>query len=86
MTPFVLPARCDMAAVQDLLPRLAAAAGPEIMEIDGRGVTQVGQALLQVLVSARRTGGGARIDPSPALRDAAQLAGLSEILFEGTPA
>lgn len=86
MTAFVLPARCDLAAVQDLLPRLAAAAGPQSLEIDGRGVTQAGQALLQLLVSARRTAGGARIEPSPALREAAQLAGLHDILFEGIPA
>lgn len=86
MTAIVLPERCDMAVVQDLLPRLSAAAGPAIVEIDGRGVTKAGQALLQILVSARRTGSGARINPSPALREAAQLAGLHEILFEGTAA
>ena len=84
--PFALPARCDMMAVQELLPRLAAASGSQVLDIDGRAVTQAGQALLQLLVSARRSGAGARIDPSPALRDAALLAGLSDILFEGNAA
>jgi hypothetical protein len=45
-------------------------------------VTQVGQAVLQLLVSARRSGEGATIAPSAALLDAAILAGLSGELFD----
>ena len=40
--PFALPARCDMMAVQELLPRLAAASGSQVLDIDGRAVTQAG--------------------------------------------
>ena len=38
--------------------------------------------MLQLLGSARRTGEGARIDPSPALIDVAMLTGLDRELFD----
>jgi len=38
--------------------------------------------VLQLLVSARRSGDGAHITPSPALEDAARLTGLTAELFE----
>jgi hypothetical protein len=76
-----LPARCDRAAVQTILVDLAAAIGPDPVEIDASEVEQAGQALLQLLVSARYSGGGARIIPSDALRKASSLAGLEQELF-----
>lgn len=82
MTAITLPARCDRAAAEALLPELVAAMGSGPIAIDGSAVTRAGQAMLQVLASARRTGEGARITPSPALYDAAQLTGLIAELFD----
>jgi len=82
MNPITLPARCDRAAAEALLPEFVARMGGAPIAIDGAAVTHAGQAMLQLLVSARRTGEGATITPSPALADAAQLAGLSAELFD----
>lgn len=82
MTVVTLPACCNRAAAEALLGELVAAIGPAPTTIDGTAVTQVGQAMLQLLVSARRTGEGATIIPSDALLDAARLAGLDRELFE----
>lgn len=81
MTTIRLPARCDRTAVQAILADLAAAIGPHRLEIDATQVEQAGQALLQLLVSARYSGGGASISPSEPLRQAARLAGLEQELF-----
>lgn len=86
MSSISLPARCDRAAAEALLPELVAALGSGPLRIDGRECVQVGQAMLQLLVSARQTGDGAVIDPSPALREAVGIAGLSEELFGGVEA
>ncbi|GAM05843.1 STAS domain-containing protein, partial [Novosphingobium sp. MBES04] len=77
-----LPVRCDRAAAEALWPELVGAVGNAPIEIDGSSVEHVGQAVLQLLVSARRSGGGARIDASPALLQAAVLTGLQSELFE----
>ncbi|WP_395331403.1 STAS domain-containing protein [Novosphingobium sp. BL-8H] len=82
MTSITLPARCDRAAAEALWPELVAAMGNAPTQIDGTGVAHVGQAVLQLLVSARRSGGGARITASPALEEAARLTGLIAELFE----
>ncbi len=82
MTSITLPARCDRAAAEVLLPELIAAMGNEPTEIDGAGVDFVGQAVLQLLVAARRSGGGATITASGALQEAARLTGLTAELFE----
>lgn len=84
MSNILLPERCDRAAAEALLPDLIAAMGDEPTAIDGSSVTQIGQTMLQVLVSVRRSGAGAEITPSPALMDAAQLTRLSAELFDGT--
>lgn len=81
MTTVRLPARCDRVAVQTILADLAAAVGPQPIEIDASQVEQAGQALLQLLVSARYSGGGAKIAASDQLRQAAVLAGLENELF-----
>lgn len=86
MTQIVLPNRCDRAAAEALLPELVAALGSGPIEIDASATTQIGQAMLQLLVSARRTGDCARITPSPQLREAASLVGLDGLLFEGVRA
>ena len=77
-----LPARCDRAAAEAIWPELVAALGNGAIHIDATAVEHVGQAVLQVLVSARRSGGGAVITASPALKDAARLTGLCAELFE----
>ena len=82
MSPISLPPRCDRATVESLLPEFVAAMGAGAIRIDGSQVTHAGQALLQLLVSARRSVDGATIDGSPALRDAAALTGLTHELFE----
>jgi anti-anti-sigma regulatory factor len=81
-----LPARCDRAAAQALLPELQAALGSGPLQIDASATEQVGQAMLQVLLSARRTGEGAQITPSPALLQTARLAGLDLALFDRSEA
>lgn len=82
MTSIKLPARCDRAAAEALFPEFVAAMGSEATEVDGEGVTQVGQAVLQLLVSARRSGGGVTIRASQALVNAAAMTGLSGELFD----
>ena len=82
MPTISLPERCDRAVAETLLPEFVAAIGNSPIEVNGEAVTQVGQAMLQLLVSARHSGAGANITPSPALLDAAQLAGLSTELFD----
>lgn len=82
MTTVTLPPSCTRSAAEALLPELVAAMGNGRMEIDASAVTQVGQAVLQLLVSARRSGEGATITPSATLLDAACLAGLAGELFD----
>ena len=82
MTMVTLPASCTRSAAEALLPELIAALGNGRLLIDGTGVNQIGQAMLQLLVSARRSGEGASITPSSTLREAAALAGLSDELFD----
>ncbi|MDP3550942.1 MAG: STAS domain-containing protein [Novosphingobium sp.] len=84
VTPSItLPARCDRAAAEALLPEMIAALGSGPLRIDARECQHIGQAMLQLLVSARQTGEGAVIEPSQTLRDVAQLTGLGEELFSG---
>ena len=82
MSSISLPERCDRATAEALLPEFVAAMGSSPVEIDGSAVTLIGQATLQLLVSARRSGCGAKITPSPELLDTARLAGLTTELFD----
>jgi len=82
MNSIALPVRCDRAAAEVIWPELVAAMSNGATAIDASAVEHVGQAVLQLLVSARRSGGGAVITASPALRDAAALTGLTAELFE----
>ncbi len=86
MTTITLPQRCDRAAAEALLPEMIAALGSGTLKIDARDCTVIGQVMLQVLVSARRTGDGAVIAPSPALLESARTLGLEAELFDGTAA
>jgi hypothetical protein len=82
MPTVTLPERCDRASAEALLPEFIAQLGAGPIEVDGRSVGQIGQAMLQLLVSARRSGEQVTIQPSPAMRDAAALTGLSQELFD----
>ena len=84
MTTVLLPARCTQAAAEEMLPELRQALESGALEIDGRQVEQVGQAMLQVLLSARCTSEAVVIRPSEALVRTAGLTGLSDTLFGAT--
>lgn len=77
-----LPVRCDRAAAEAIWPELVAAMGNRPTAIDGSAVEHVGQAMLQLLVSARRSGGGAVITASSTLKEAATMTCLTTELFE----
>ena len=81
MTRVTLPARCDRAATEALYPELSEALASGPCTIDGGEVRQVGLAILQLLASARKSSDALTISASPALADAARLAGLSQHLF-----
>lgn len=85
MPKITLPERCDRSAAEALLPELIDLVAVGDAEIDASAVTRIGQPMLQLLVSARRSG-EVRITPSAELEEAARLAGLESILFdEGAP-
>ena len=86
MPTITLPNRCDRAAAEALLPEMVAGLGSGALHINARDCTQIGQAMLQLLVSARRTGDGAVIEPSDSLRETARQLGLEGELFDGVGA
>ena len=86
MSSITLPARCDRAAAEALLPEMIAALGSGPLQIDARECRQIGQAMLQLLISARQTAEGAVIAPSRELEEIARLTGLSDELFSGVMA
>ena len=86
MTTITLPERCDRAASDALLPEFLAALGKGPLQIDASKARQIGQGMLQLLVSAKRTGDGARIVSSPELEEAARLTALTTVLFDGSEA
>jgi anti-anti-sigma regulatory factor len=82
MTQLTLPIRCDRAAAEALLPEFQAAQGSGPLRIDASQTTQIGQAMLQLLVAARRGADRVQIIASPTLREAARLTGLEPVLFD----
>jgi anti-anti-sigma regulatory factor len=83
MSSIILPVRCDRAAAEALLPEMIASLGSGPLQIDARECRQIGQAMLQLLISARQTAEGAIIAPSRELEEIAKLTGLSDELFSG---
>ncbi|MBI1403708.1 MAG: STAS domain-containing protein [Porphyrobacter sp.] len=80
----VLPPVCDRAATAALYPEVAEALGPHPLAIDASRVERIGQAMLQVLVSAARTEAGIAVhEPSPAFAATLTLAGLEKAVMEG---
>ena len=76
-----LPKICDRAAARVLQPELRDALDTTAMVLDASEVERVGQAVLQLLVSAARSEGGIELrNPSEAFSDALKLAGLETVL------
>lgn len=77
-----LPARCDAAAVPDLLERLSSARGSDLT-LDGSQVERIGGPVLQLLASAfhtwREDGARLRLScPSPYLMTALDKLGFAK--------
>lgn len=79
-----LPPVCDRAAAAALIPEIAESLGAAPLAIAADRVEKIGQAMLQVLVSAARTEGGIIVhQPSPAFTAALALTGLHPVIMEG---
>jgi anti-anti-sigma regulatory factor len=82
-----LPPICDRSAAAALYPELAEALGPVPLAVDAARVERIGQAMLQLLVSAARSEGGIAVHkPSQAFTAALALTGLEDIVMEGIAA
>lgn len=83
MQTITLPSKCDRAAASALVPDLYDALGAQPLTVNAAQVERIGQAMLQLLVSAARTEGGiALLDPSEPFAAAVRLAGLEAVLLE----
>ena len=82
-----LPPVCDRSAAAALYPELAESLGAAPLGIDAARVEKIGQAMLQMLVSASKTEGGIMVHhPSAAFTAALALTGLEHIIMEGAAA
>lgn len=81
MTTVVLPAICDRAAARSVHLELVEAVGDTPVKVDASAVDRVGQAMLQLLVSASGTESGISLtSPSQLFVNAICLAGLEPSL------
>jgi anti-anti-sigma regulatory factor len=79
-----LPPICDRSAAAALTPEIAESLGPAPLVVDAGRVVRIGQAMLQLLVSAAKTEGGITIhQPSPAFTAALELTRLDHVVMEG---
>lgn len=83
--PIALPAQCGTAAAEDLRTALLDAAQAGAVRVDASAVASLGQAVLQLLLAARRTAevGGLFFDigsPSAAFNDTLARCGLADAL------
>ncbi len=79
MNTFELPAIGDRSAARALYLDLRDAVGPQPLAIDASKVERLGQAMLQLLVSASQSEAGIAIEaPSEAFLDTIRLAGLEQ--------
>jgi anti-anti-sigma regulatory factor len=79
-----LPPVCDRSAAAALYSEIAESLGPTPLAVDAARVERIGQAMLQLLVSAARSEGGIAIcQPSPAFSAALRLTGLDHVMMEG---
>lgn len=88
ITTLTLPARCDRSAADALLPQLQAAVAAGEVAVDGTTVAHFGQAMLQLLLSARltlaRRGIAMTVTASPAMRDMLELVDAERLTDGGT--
>ncbi|MFM9829008.1 MAG: lipid asymmetry maintenance protein MlaB [Sphingomonas sp.] len=86
MMQILLPAHCDRAAAAALLSDMAAAVEAGAVTVDGSGVTRIGQAMFQLLLSVRATaaakGHVVTVTASQAMRETAQLVGLEPMICD----
>lgn len=83
----ILPPICDRSAAAALHPEISELLGPAPLPIDAAKVERIGQAMLQLLVSAARTEGGIVVrHPSAPFVAALALTGLDAVLMEGEQA
>ena len=86
MNRIELPQRADRAAAEALLPVLRDAVAKGDVEVDGTHVAQIGQAMLQLLIAARRSaeaaGNGFALAASDTMRATLAIAG-AEALVDG---
>lgn len=89
MTRIELPARADRAAAEAIYPVLRDAVATGAVAVDGTGVAQIGQAMLQLLIAAQRSAKGVghdfAITASGAMQAALAAAG-ADMLTVGEPA
>ncbi len=82
-----LPPICDRSGASALYPEIAEALGPTPLSIDASRVERIGQAMLQLLVSAARSEGGIAIhQPSASFTAALALTRLDHVVMEGIAA
>ncbi|UYV14372.1 STAS domain-containing protein [Porphyrobacter sp. ULC335] len=82
-----LPPVCDRGAAAALYPEFAESLGPAPLVVDAARVERIGQAMLQLLVSAARSEGGIAIrEPSAAFTAALHLTRLEHVVLEGVAA
>lgn len=84
----ILPARCDRQAADELLPRLREAVASGDVAIDGSAVIQMGHAMLQLLLSARKTASVQRaaltVSMSDAMLTSLKAIGADNLFDDGT--
>lgn len=81
MSAFTLPSICDRAAARTLHVDLHGANEDAPIVFDASKVERIGQAMLQVLVSAEQSVSGITVkDASEAFLEATRLAGLAPVL------
>ena len=81
MTTLTVPALCDRAAARALHPDIRDAIGNDPLVINASKVERIGQAMLQLLVSAAQSDAGITLEePSPAMQEALRLSGLVRVL------
>lgn len=83
--PLRLPAHCATVAASDLHGRLVRAAETDDVSVDASDVENVGQAVLQLLVAARREAEAngrafAIANPSPAFAERVRACGLGKAI------
>lgn len=83
MQTLILPAACDRAAASALHLELSDALGTSPLPIDASKVEKIGQAMLQLLISASKSESGIAITASSEVfRQALTLTGLERVLME----